>query len=119
MTAAAASAAGTDWLPVIVPAVLTFVFGGGLVAMRRGRDEGSKLIVDAAQGAVVVQAGVIDRLEKELAEALREIEDLRKSFAELIALRGRVRELEQENESLRSQNAALAARVQELERRTQ
>jgi len=118
LLAAEAAGGGQDWLPVVVPAILTLFTGGGLVAVMRARPEGSKLIVDAAQGAVVVQAGVIDSLREELAEARREIEDLRKSFAEVAGLRSRVRELEHENELLRSENAALSARLREVEMKT-
>ncbi len=71
----AASVAGqaTNWLPVVVGLIVAVLGGGGLVALFRARPEGSKILVDAAQGAVIVQSGVIDSLRADLNAARAEI----------------------------------------------
>jgi len=100
----AASVAGqaTNWLPVVVGLIVAVLGGGGLVALFRARPEGSKILVDAAQGAVIVQSGVIDSLRADLNAARAEIRELRSHMTEMSVLREQVRGLEAENGNLRS-----------------
>lgn len=42
--------------------------GGGIAAIYKMRGEGAKIVVDAAQGAVVVQSGVITDLTKQISD---------------------------------------------------
>lgn len=105
-----------SWLPTIIAGVLTVLTGGGLVAFFRARPEGSKILVDAAQGAVIVQTGVIESLRAELAAARGEIAELRGNMHELNLMRNRIRELEQDNEILSAENTVLKSRQNLLER---
>ena len=110
-----------NWLSVLI-AVIVAVFGsGGVVALIRSRGEGSKILVDAAQGAVVVQSGVIDSLQEEIdrlkqlhADQQAEISELRSHLAEVNSLRSRVRDLEQKNELLEAENTRLRSELNHL-----
>jgi hypothetical protein len=65
--------------------LLVGVFGGGsLVALLRVSADRGKVVVEAAQGAVIVQSSVIDGLREELGRLKAESERQR---AELIQLR--------------------------------
>lgn len=108
---AAGGTQAASWLPYAVGVIIALGGGGGLAALLRSGREGSRIVVDAAQGAVIVQSGVITDLRGQ-------IDGLRVQLTEITTLRGRVRELEHENELLRTENTALSARVRELERRT-
>jgi hypothetical protein len=62
----------TEALAAVVVAVLgSGGLIGGIVALLRVRPESGRLIVEAAEGAVVVQSGVIDQLRREIS-GLRE-----------------------------------------------
>jgi chromosome segregation ATPase len=88
--------------PEIVVAIVVAIFGGGgLVALLRLGAERSNIVVTAAQGAVIVQSGVIDDLQDQLA-------DLRAGLAEV---RQRAEAAEQ-----RAAAAEARARAAELER---
>lgn len=126
---AAGSGALGSWLPAVIGGIASLLTGGGLVALFKARPEGSKILVDTAQGAVIVQTGVMtslreslksaedknDATEKRLSGALREIADLRSHITEVNELRGKVRTLEHDNEQLASENARLRARQSQLE----
>jgi len=82
--------------------------------LRSGR-EGSKILVDAAQGAVIVQSGVIKDLERRISAQEDEIAELRSHMAEINQMRSQIRELESDRETLRKENEQLRARVASLE----
>lgn len=72
---------------------------GGIVALLRVRPESGKLIVEAAEGAVVVQGGVITELRREL-NSLREALELERDERDECATRctdleRKVRDLEE------------------------
>lgn len=103
-----------------VIAVIVAVFGGGGLAMllRLGADKG-KIVIEAAQGAVVVQTGVIDALQEELNRLKAEVDRLRterdaearrrhEQDTELAALRAEVARL-------RVEGTATAHRVARVE----
>lgn len=78
--------------------VLSILIGGtgiagGLVALFKVRPEAARISVDAAQGAVVVQASVITSLREDN-DRLRKLND----------------ELEKENDELRAENHAINER---------
>lgn len=50
---------------------------GGIVALVKVRPESGRMIVEAAEGAVVVQSGVITALRDELADLRAALEDAR------------------------------------------
>lgn len=63
--------------------LLVVVMGGGfltgVVALLKFKPEKDAVVVSAAQGAVVVQSGVIDALQEELARARSERDEARKN----------------------------------------
>ena len=118
-----------SWLPAVVGLVIAIVGGGGVASLIKSRPEGSKILVDAAGGVVVLQTGVItdlrnqleearsrsDRQDLALKEAQGQIEELRKHVTEMSSLRVendrlKVRVTEQETEIQQ-----LRIRVDELE----
>lgn len=68
--------AALEITPILV-AVLGGGFVTGLVALLRFRVDKDAVVVSAAQGAVVVQSGVIDALQEELARARKDRDDER------------------------------------------
>lgn len=123
MILAGGNAAGSGWLAIVVPVLAVLVGGGGLVAYLRLRKESPNIVVQAAQGAVIVQSGVIESLQEEIRSLRGQVRDLERRDTEAAQLHARVRELEHreeelnaQNSSLRSQVADLQARVKELER---
>lgn len=118
LAAEGAAATGAAWLPWLIAAIASVLGGGGLAALIRSGREGSKILVDAAAGAVVVQTGVIDSLRKELDDARAEIAELRSHMTEVARLRNRITDLEHENESLKGENEQLRERVRKLELNT-
>jgi hypothetical protein len=113
----AATSGGTDYLSFLVPIILALLGSGALVAFFRARPEGSKIIVDAAQGAVVVQSGVIEDLRDQLTEARKQLAEFHELQAEVGRLRREVRTLEHDNEMLTLKNEGLERRIQILENR--
>lgn len=113
-----AAAASAGWLPWIVAGIAAILGGGGITALLRSGKEGSRILVDAAQGAVVVQTGVITTLREDLQSAHAEIAELRAHMAELSDLRSQIRDLERENETLKAENEQLHERVRRLELRS-
>lgn len=76
-------------------AIIGILFGGGVSAavatFIKVRPEAGQILVTTAQGAVVVQTGVIESLQRELARISSELDEMR---AENSGLRARIRELE-------------------------
>jgi hypothetical protein len=103
------AAEAPNWIPTILT-------GGGLVAFFRARPEGSKILVDAAQGAVIIQTSVITELRAELAQRGTEIDELRANLAGFTSMQSRIRELEHDNEILTAENTVLRNRQSMLER---
>jgi hypothetical protein len=96
------AAAGTPgWVVVVVTAIGAVFGGGGVVALLKVRPEGAKIVVEAAEGAVIVQTGVIKALRDDLTRAYALIEELRKEVAGM--------------PGLRLENFRLKRRVEELE----
>ena len=107
MTAASAAGQASNWLPEIIGLIIAAVTGGGLATLIKVRPERSLISVNAAQGAVIVQSGVIDSLRADLNSARAEIRELRSHMTEMAALRDQVRGLESENGNLRARVAHL------------
>lgn len=97
-----------NWLSVLVALIVSVAGGGGIAALIKSRPEGNKIIVDAAQGAVVVQSKVIDSLRQE-------VDELRSHITEINSLRSRVSELEAQNITLKAENVSLREKVKHLE----
>lgn len=80
--------------PLVVGAVTTILglFGGGtIVSLFKLPGERNQVVIAAAQGAVVIQSGLLVELRNELDRALEKIDALE---GENIQLRARVRDLE-------------------------
>lgn len=78
-------------LTTLLVALMGGGFLSGCVALLKFKPERDVVVVSAAQGAVVVQSGVIDALQEELARARTELTEERKAR---LAAEARVRELE-------------------------
>lgn len=65
----------------IVTGLVGLFGGGGLVALLRVNADKGKIVVEAAQGAVIVQTGVIDDLQEELARVKAELAEERRARA--------------------------------------
>lgn len=89
---------------VILQGLVTFLIGGGLATtiavIWKVRPEAGKIIIDAAKGAVIVQAKVIDELREELSGARKEVRSMR---TELEEMNKRMLACMKENESLHRQ----------------
>lgn len=93
----------------------------GIVAFLKLRPENDSVVVTAAQGALLVQSGVVDELKEELGRAKQMNID---QGTEIIELRREVREMRRdlravtdERDALRTENTALRLRVDDLEGR--
>jgi predicted RNase H-like nuclease (RuvC/YqgF family) len=64
-----------------ISGIISFVFGGGLVtaivALYKVRPESGQIVVTAAQGALLVQSGVIENLQKEIQRLTEEVNALK------------------------------------------
>lgn len=124
---AADSAVTSPWFTGLVALILGVGGGGGIVALFKVKPERGRIVIDAAQGAVVVQSGVMDELRKELDRLKEELDELRSDRdaevnrlrAEVVELRsGRdaeVAQLRAEVARLRAENAVTATRVTRVE----
>lgn len=92
---AADSAITSPWVTGVVALIVGVFGGGGIAALLRVPADRGKVVIEAAQGAVIVQSSVIDDLLDEVARVKAEMATLRQEHRrELTALR-------QENEQLR------------------
>ena len=111
------------WVATVIAALFG---GGGLVAFLRLKTDTSKVIVDAAGGAVIVQAGVITNLRQELEEVRRRLDTV-EAQAEAAALRAvqaerqlgvavaRADQAERQRDAVMRANDDLRDRVEALE----
>ncbi len=78
-----------DFTPVLT-GIISFVFGGGLVtaiiALYKVKPEAGQIVVTAAQGALLVQSGVIENLQKEINRLGVEVEGLKTKLGERDAI---------------------------------
>jgi predicted nuclease with TOPRIM domain len=102
---------------------------GGIYALLKLRPEAGQITVTAAEGVVMMQSGVLERMEGEaqryrdrldaLEAEMRTVDQLRQRISELereSEERGRrIADLESERVSLKADNARLLARVASLE----
>lgn len=115
---ALSSDALTAWGAVL----LALLGGGGIYGIFRVRPEAAQISVSAAQGAVIVQTGVIDSLREENKRLADRLSELERTSANVTQLQERVEFLEsdrtrlrREAEQLRGENTGLRDRVQTLE----
>jgi uncharacterized protein involved in exopolysaccharide biosynthesis len=92
-------------LITLVAGILGLFSGGALVALLRIKVDKEKIVVEAAQGAVVIQTNVIDNLNEELTRVR----------LELHSMQGIARAFESELVVLRKENVDLRKRVAALE----
>lgn len=75
------AASFVDWIPGIIAGIGSGGIVASVVALLKVRPEAGQIVVTAAQGALIVQSGVIEELRKELdrvkIEYTHEIHDLR------------------------------------------
>lgn len=98
-----------NWMQLAV-AGMSFILGGGLTgfvaSLVKVRAEAGKIVIDAAQGAVIVQSRVIDELRDELKAARADVALVRK---ELRVVSQRLGEVLAENDTLRRQVMSLSS----------
>lgn len=87
-----------DYLPYIISAIMGGGFLSGVYALLKLRPEAGQITVTAAQGALIVQTGVIESLREELQR-----------------LAGEIQELRQELEAERKEKENLRIRIKDLE----
>lgn len=104
-----------DALPYVAAIVGTSGLAGGIALLLRVRPEAGQAYVVASKGALLVQTGVIERLEAENRRLGERIEALEARETTAEGLQGRVDELEAENHTLKGEAARLKLRVGELE----
>lgn len=102
-------------IPAIVGLIAVVLGGGGIAALIKSRPEGSKILIDAAAGVVVVQTKVItdlrEQLDEERTRGDKQAILLEQALAQINELRGHVTEMS----NLRIENDTLKARVTEQE----
>jgi predicted RNase H-like nuclease (RuvC/YqgF family) len=109
-------AATPEWLPAAVVGLLGGGVLVGLAAFIKARPEATKIVVDAAQGAVVVQSGVIEDLADQLKRMRGRIQGLEAELREVDRLRTENRELHAEVERLTRRDDRSHKRIEALER---
>lgn len=90
----------TELIPIVVAVLGAGGLIGAVVALVKLRPESGQIVVTAAQGALVVQSGVIDSLQKENARQQIRIDELQNDNNQL---RSRIGALERELHSLRDE----------------
>jgi anaerobic glycerol-3-phosphate dehydrogenase len=102
-------------VPTLVPLLVAVIGAGGVVgsiaAYRKVQPEKDSIVVTAAQGALVIQAGVLDELRQELGRCHERIEDLTRELHEETA------RLRRERDAARAESRRLRERVRLLEER--
>ena len=104
-----------SWIPVIIALIGTGGIGGAIVAFLKVRPEAGQIAVTASQGALVVQTGVIDTLNKENVNLRNRLENLESKVGMLGDLKERIEVLEDEKDELRRKNEKLRKRIVILE----
>lgn len=115
MIAQGAGPAGFGWLAVIVAVIGGGGVAGIITAIFRLRPDTNRVTVSAAEGAVIVQTGVIESLSEENKRLHKRISDLEETMRSLTEMRTRIAALETENRVLLVENEGLRERVQLLE----
>jgi uncharacterized small protein (DUF1192 family) len=128
VTGLAAGAAVTSaWFTSVVSLIIGAGGAGGIAALVKVKPERGRIVIDAAQGAVVVQSGVMADLRAELDRLRAELEESRADRdAEVARLRAEVLELRSGRDAevaqlraevarLRAETAVTATRVTRVE----
>lgn len=106
--------------PYLITAIFSGGFVGGIVLLLKVRPEVGQITVNAAQGALVVQSGVIEDLNKHVERMDERVTSLENELAltraELVRVRSERDAAIAEASGSRDKIAALERRVQELEK---
>jgi len=105
----------SDLLPFLVAVIGGSGLIGGVIALLKLRPEAGQIIVTAAQGAVIVQTGVIDSLREENERLRHRVDALEAEMGSVDSPHRRIQMLEDEREVLRAENGRLRERVRHLE----
>lgn len=99
-----------EMIPIIIHAILSSGFLGGIYLLLKLRPEAGQITVTAAQGVVLMQSGVIDDLRKENREFKEELRKMEERFDE------QERRFSKKLSTMQEENSQLRARIRELER---
>lgn len=89
-----------DMVTLVVSGILSGTLGTVIVALLRVRRDNEKTVVDSAQGAVIVQHGVITSLREEIERRDAAIEAKDKEIDDFIL---QIEQLEMQNELLKQE----------------
>jgi outer membrane murein-binding lipoprotein Lpp len=103
------------WIPIISGLILAVLGGGGIAALIRAKPETNKLIIDAAQGAVLIQTGVLDEMKAQNAELKTQITELKAQVQELTQIQKQITYLEGINHAIVKENDILKTRIDQLD----
>lgn len=104
----------------LVTAVVSIVLGGGfvggIVALVKLRPEGDQIIVSSAKDVVVIQAGALDELRRQIDEMRERFDTQAAEAAQAIAeCHAEREELRHERDTERVNNRELRGRIEALE----
>lgn len=124
--AAASPVVTSPWFTGLVALIVGAGGSGGVAAFLKLKPERGRIVIDAAQGAVIVQTGVIESMQAELnrlqaaqVEQRAENAGLRAEVTELRSGRdAEVAQLRAEVARLRAEGAVTATRVTRVEQAT-
>lgn len=89
--------------------------GGFIVALLKIRPEAGQFAVEASEGALIVQTGVIKTLREENKRLADRLTELERHVGDVGLLQIRMERLEAERDQLRQENQKLRDRVKHLE----
>jgi hypothetical protein len=89
--------------------------GGFVIALLKVRPEAGQVAVEASEGALIVQTGVITTLREENKRLSDRLEELERQVGDVGLLVVRLERLENERNQLRNENVKLRERVKHLE----
>lgn len=109
-------AVSTEGIQIILGVLGAGGVAGMVVALQRFRPEAGSIVVTTAEKSLIVQSGVLERLEAENARLAGRVESLEaRTLQRKAQLEAENLQIEATAEALRDENAVLLARVSSLE----
>lgn len=100
----------------LVPVVIGGGFIGSIVALLKLKPEGDQILISSAKDVVVIQAGALDEMRRQIEEMRQRFETQASESAQAIAdCHAEREELRHERDAERANNRDLRARIEALE----